>query len=187
MAEPEKRQLGLFDLSLGAHSNFTLGATYFAQERVTRVADMLTRFLAGQMAIEEYRSLMGMLVNMSFLTDMSRSATHGMYMLLSADGLIRHGPATVISERHIEPLVRQKALRWRDSVSASCGAPFTAAVRSLSMWMPSVPATQRVYWRSDSCKEGTTTPGIAGVRSGTSARHGFVRCLPSRPTFCQCR
>ena len=73
MAEADKRQLGMHDLSLGVHHNLTLGVTYVPPERVATILSLLDALMQGQLAVETYRSLLGSLINVAFLANMSRS------------------------------------------------------------------------------------------------------------------
>jgi len=163
MAEAEKRQLAVHDLSLGTHTNLSLGIAYVEEDRVARIVAELDLLTAGLMTVEAYRSLMGKLIHLSFLANMSRSSTHGMFAPLAPNGALRHGPATLIAGDYLSPLLVRRAGEWRHRISTSAGAPLVAAVPQLTRWRPLVPARVRRFWRSDSCKEGTSTPGIAGV------------------------
>ena len=163
MADASKRQLGLHDISLGVHFNTSLGVAAVPEEKRQRALASLDLLLVGALAVEAYRSLLGLLLHLAFLADMSPSATHGMFTPLMPGSALSHGPATPVAGRYLTVAIRERAAEWKLRLESQSGAPFTAAVRALRQ-LGARRLGRRTFWRSDACKEGTDHPGIAGVR-----------------------
>ena len=171
MADMVKRQLGTHDVCLGVSYNLSLGVAFITDDKLTKAVDALDQLLFGQLPVEAYRSLLGLLLHLSFLADMGRSATHGMFTALAA---LAHGASTLVAGAYLTEVIVARAHEWRARLIADSGAPIAAAVPELSGQRPPSADRTRVWWRSDSCKEGTAHPGIAGVRG---ADDGWVRQL----------
>ena len=175
MADVAKRQLGMHDISLGTCFNNTLGVAFIAAEKRDKSLERLCLLLAGSLAVSEYRSLLGLLLHVSFLAGMRRSATHGMFTPLSEGGALSLGPDTLVAGPHLTPSIRARAGEWRERLERWSGAPFASAVPALAR--TACVGAQRTFWRSDACKEGTSHPGIAGISTGDDHPRVWVRRL----------
>jgi hypothetical protein len=114
MADVAKRQLGMHDISLGTCFNNTLGVAFIAEEKRDKSLKRLCLLLAGGLAVSEYRSLLGLLLHVSFLAGMRRSATHGMFTPLSEGGALSLGPETLVAGPHLTSSILARAGEWRE-------------------------------------------------------------------------
>ena len=167
MAQIEKRQLGLHDLSLGVHHQLTLGISYMDVEKRDRTRVQLRSLIAGKLPVDEYRSLVGLLLHISFLSGMGKASTHGMFTPFMPNGALSRGPSTLVAGLFLTDAILTRGREWLERLSTAWGATFMSAVTSRMRWASSHAVCSTVFWRSDSCKEGTTHPGIGGVRGGT--------------------
>ena len=173
MADAEKRQVGSHIVSLGICLVSSLGVAYVPEDKAVRALTDLQLLCVGQLAVDLYRSLLGLLQHVLFLADMRRSAMYGMYTPLLESGAIADGPATLVTGEHLTPLIVRQAQRWSTRLASGAGAPFTAAVVMLSRAPLPSGAPMRVYWRSDAAKEGALLPAVAGVMGGRYWRRRF--------------
>ena len=119
MADVAKRQLGMHDISLGTCFNNTLGVAFIAEEKRDKSLKRLCLLLTGGLAVSEYRSLLGLLLHVSFLAGMRRSATHGMFTPLSEGGALSLGPETLVAGPHLTSSILARAGEWRCAPSGA--------------------------------------------------------------------
>ena len=177
MADASKRMLGVHDISLGTCFNYSLGIAFIGEEKRKRALDQLLCLLLGELAVSVYRSLVGLLLHLSFLAGMRPSATHGLFTPMMDGGALAQGPDTLVAGRHLTPVIKARANEWSERLSRSAGAPFASAVTSLARVAQTGPVSARRFWRSDACKEGTDHPGIAGVCTSLDSPRVWVRRL----------
>ena len=177
MADASKRMLGVHDVSLGTCFNYSLGIAFIGEEKRKRALDQLLSLLSGELAVSIYRSLVGLLLHLSFLAGMRPSATHGLFTPMMDGGALAQGPDTLVAGRHLTPVIKARASEWSERLSRSAGAPFASAVPSLARVAQTGPMTARRFWRSDACKEGTDHPGIAGICTSPDSPRVWVRRL----------
>jgi len=92
MADASKRMLGVHDISLGTCFNYSLGIAFIGEEKRKRALDQLLSLLSGELAVSIYRSLVGLLLHLSFLAGMRPSATHGLFTPMMDGGALAQGP-----------------------------------------------------------------------------------------------
>ena len=177
MADASKRMLGVHDVSLGTCFNYSLGIAFIGEEKRKRALDQLLCLLLGELAVSIYRSLVGLLLHLSFLAGLRPSATHGLFTPMMDGGALAQGPDTLVAGKHLTPVIKARANEWTERLSRSAGAPFTSAVASLARVAQTGPVSARHFWRSDACKEGTDHPGIAGVCTSSDSPRVWVRRL----------
>ena len=106
MADAEKRQVGSHIVSLGICLVSSLGVAYVPEDKAVRALTDLQLLCVGQLAVDLYRSLLGLLQHVLFLADMRRSAMYGMYTPLLESGAIAEAA--------------QSAMNCRGSPARSC-------------------------------------------------------------------
>jgi hypothetical protein len=94
MADASKRMLGVHDVSLGTCFNYSLGIAFIGEDKRKRALDQLVSLLLGELAVSIYRSLVGLLLHLSFLAGMRPSATHGLFTPMMDGGALAQGPDT---------------------------------------------------------------------------------------------
>ena len=169
MAQAEKRQGPTNIIFLGLGLCSTLGIGYVPLDKLMRAVASLKLVVAGEITIDQYQSLLGLLLHLAFISGQRRSSMYGMWSPFGAGGAAEYGPATPLVGDALTPIIVAQSRAWISRLTRCAGAPFLAACHEFARSVPiyGAEAATRAYWRSDSAKEGTATPGVAGIVGGT--------------------
>ena len=155
LSRASKQQLGCRVVWLGACLAAGLGLVWLPREKAVRAAAALDMTLRGEMAVGEYRKLLGFLVSLLFMVGGDKRLLHHIFRPVRPGEEIDGGPATLV---FVDELMRPVLTRWRALVLGTPGAAMLSAVAPTRP--PADTARHRI--RTDAALEGTPSPGLGG-------------------------
>ena len=126
MAIVLKFNIGSLVTTQGVKIHSSLGLAYIPHDKRRRAQAELYKVVNAIIQEDEYESLLGFLNSLIFLAGLDRTAMYGMYA-----GCYLGGEVNPAALAHVTPLIKQRALEWRERLSHSAGVPFHAAVDQL--------------------------------------------------------
>ena len=162
MAIPAKQQLGTCVKWLGVRLAAGLGIAYVPPDKQARALHGIREVREGRSTVEQYRSLVGLLVHLLFLAGMARGALYGLFTPFQAGGLAEGGPTTYLRGEALTPVMLSQLAGWERRLEGCAGAPFHAAAPGWRAPVHARAAGMTHFLRSDAAKEGAAVPGICG-------------------------
>lgn len=160
MAIPEKRRVGTMVKWLGFLPSPMHGLIVVQRNKLLRAAQAVALALAGGIAVDQYRSLLGFLEHLKVLLDHPRRRMYGLYRPLRSGQEISMGPATLV---RIDERMRSSLQAWAFALANTAAAPITYALPRAHRKPFHGPSQ---YISSDAAKEGALTPALAGYMHG---------------------
>ena len=170
LSRMEKQQSGVGVVWLGAHLSSALGLIWVPKDKATKAAASLCTALRGELAVGEYRRLLGYLVSLLFMVGGDKRLLHHIFRPVKPGEEIDFGPATLVT---VDELMRAVLNRWLALIMDVPGASMLAA------FAPTRPpsTTPRHRIRADAALEGTPSPGLGGWLYG----HWFALAIADKP------
>ena len=162
MAGPEKRQLGGGVLWVGVGLLAAIGLVVVPKNKLLRANDALRRAVDGQITVDDFRRLLGLLEHLRFIARLQADVTNVLYAPYRRGGAAQEGPTTLLQPT----LDMQGALqKWIDVILHCAGAVATAAF-TLGVAARLDRATAIVAASSDAAGDGRGEPGMGGYLHG---------------------
>ena len=155
LSRASKQQLGCRVVWLGACLAAGLGLVWLPREKAVHAAAALDTALRGEMAVSEYRRVLGFLVSLLFMMGGDKGLLHHIFRPVRPGEEIDSGPATLV---FVDECMRPVLARWRALVLGTPGASTLSAVTPTAP--PADTARHRI--RTDAALEGTPSPGLGG-------------------------
>ena len=155
LSRASKQQLGCRVVWLGACLAAGLGLVWLPREKAVHAAAALDTALRGEMAVSEYRRVLGFLVSLLFMMGGDKGLLHHIFRPVRPGEEIDSGPATLV---FVDECMRPVLTRWRALVLGTPGASTLSAVTPTAP--PADTARHRI--RTDAALEGTPSPGLGG-------------------------
>ena len=160
---PSKAQIGANLTWVGAGLALPLLTAYIPAAKCLKAMSQITRALAGELSLEEYRRLLGLLQHFVDILQLDALTMNGLHRPLTGDW----APGNILEPSNF---IKGKLKLWAERLT---GKASSSALRVLMNNETRTRAPPLIMVSSDAAKEGCDEPGLGAFAHGWCCRYKF--------------